>query len=306
MKKTIITTILALGMALIGYGQQELQMTQYVFNGLAWNPGYAGSTNYARLALSYRQQFSNTAGAPKMAQFSADIPMQKNNMGLGIQVGNSSMGVSSRTDVYVSYAYQVRFSKTLALGIGIKAGMSNYNTNYDGVLVWDAGDQMFENNRPNMIVPQVGAGLYLHGKQFYLGASVPTIWAYDLYKEDPAQSKPWMRKTYQVSGGYAFQLGALELKPALFGRYKEAEGFRADINCTVGYKNMIYATLGYRTDKSAMAMLEIRPFGGLRIAYAYELIAPSQVLVYGGSTHELLLGYDLMQKKAKFQSNRYF
>jgi hypothetical protein len=95
-------------------------------------------------------------------------------------------------------------------------------------------------------------------------------------------------------------------KPSTLCKYVRNAPFQGDINLTWGYKDMAFLTFGYRTNAAAMAMLEIRPVESLRIAYAFDLSTPKYLRMYGGTTHEFLLGYDLAPKIAKYKSPRYF
>jgi type IX secretion system PorP/SprF family membrane protein len=306
MKKAII--IIATVFIAFLANAQEINMSQYSFNGFNWNAGYAGSTNYIRFAASYRQRVNSSAGKVNTAMFSADMPLQNKNMGLGFQAATEQIGVNKTTAFYASYAYQVRFNKNTALGLGMKAGVSNYSADFDQLLVWDAGDEHFTNNNKNQMIPQVGLGACLHGKNFYAGVSMPTVYAYDANKNDATQAKPWNNKNILFSGAYVINLSKdINIKPAVFGNYSTSnKTLTADVNMTLGYKNIVAVTMGYRSNNATTAMVEVRPLSSLRIAYAYELTSANNMKAFGGNTHEILLGYDLMAKNSKYLSNRYF
>lgn len=238
MKKIFLSLMLMMS-ATLGFAQQELQMSHYLFNGLFWNPGYAGSNNYMRFNAMYRHQWTTFPGAPRTGMFSADIPLVHDNMGVALQVVSDNIGVSSMNEVFANYAYQVRFNKKLALGLGIKAGVSVYNAKLSDLTVWDQGDDLFDNNVVNMIIPKFGFGAYFHGENFYLGASIPTLWAYDRDHElnININSASWWRRHYFISGAYVFKLGEdVILKPSFFTKYVKNAPFQGDLNMTVGFK----------------------------------------------------------------------
>lgn len=307
--KNIILSLALLFSATIGFAQQELQMSHYLFNGLMWNPGYSGSYKYTRFTAMYRHQWTSFPGAPRTGIFTADMPMVHDNMGLALQLVSDHIGVSSLNEIHLNYAYQVRLNKKITLGLGMKAGVSFYNAKLSDLLVWDEGDVEFDNNIRNMVIPKFGFGAYLHGENFYVGASVPTLWAYDADHELNLNinESSWLRRHYFISAAYVFRLTKdFTFKPSTLCKYVRNAPFQGDLNLTWGYKDMAFLTFGYRTNAAAMAMIEIRPVESLRIAYAFDLSTPKYLRMYGGTTHEFLLGYDLAPKIAKYKSPRYF
>ena len=56
-KKNISILLLILGFSFVGYSQQEIQFSQYMFNRLAVNPGYAGSSGSMCGSIMYRGQW---------------------------------------------------------------------------------------------------------------------------------------------------------------------------------------------------------------------------------------------------------
>jgi type IX secretion system PorP/SprF family membrane protein len=307
LKAVYIGLILILGFSK-AYSQQELQMTNYLFNGLYWNPGYAGSHDFLRVTASYRHQWAALQGAPRTAMVSADLPLTLDNMGIALQLVNDRLGASNMTEVYATYAYQVKLREDLKLGIGIRAGVSSFIANYSDLAVWDAGDDLFENQRAT--IPKVGFGAYLHHDKFYFGIAVPTLWAYisqDYNFSLDINRASWLRRHLYISGAYVFDLNEdFKLKPSLLTKYVPNAPFQADFNATVIWKDMVHFSLGYRTNAAAMMMLEVQPFEYLRFGYAFDLSTPQYLRMYGGTTHEIMLGYDLIRKDIKYRSPRHF
>src|ERR1700744_2273046 len=76
------------------YAQQTIQFSQYMFNGLAVNPAYAGYKEDWTINLSGRQQWTGVDGSPKTATISVDgvTSGETKNMGLGFLVTNDRLG----------------------------------------------------------------------------------------------------------------------------------------------------------------------------------------------------------------------
>ena len=107
-------------------GQQDVMVSQYMFNGLFLNPAYAGSHKYISSSLLQRTQWVGFSGAPRTLLLAVDglVPSTEN-MGLGLIVSNDRIGSTEQTDVYANYAYQIKLGKG-KLAFGLKAGVSNY------------------------------------------------------------------------------------------------------------------------------------------------------------------------------------
>jgi hypothetical protein len=53
-----ILLLLALGSGLTAMGQQDVMISQYLFNGLLINPAYAGSHPYTSTSVLHRSQWA--------------------------------------------------------------------------------------------------------------------------------------------------------------------------------------------------------------------------------------------------------
>jgi len=70
MKKSVILILVAIT-GLI-HAQQDVMISQYMFNGLFLNPAYAGSHKYYTSTLLNRNQWVNFTGAPRTFLASVD------------------------------------------------------------------------------------------------------------------------------------------------------------------------------------------------------------------------------------------
>ncbi|MBK9286452.1 MAG: type IX secretion system membrane protein PorP/SprF [Flavobacteriales bacterium] len=65
------------------FAQQEVMVSQYMFNGLFLNPAYAGSHHYTSASLLHRDQWVNMEGAPRTSMLGIDGPVMGDRMALG-------------------------------------------------------------------------------------------------------------------------------------------------------------------------------------------------------------------------------
>src|SRR4051812_44965351 len=117
---------------LIGFGlclaktqaQQTIQFSQYMFNGLALNPAYAGYKEDWTVNLSSRIQWVGINDAPQTGTASIDgVISDSKNVGLGFIATFDRLGPESTSAVYANYAYRLRLdnddTKRLCFGFAV-------------------------------------------------------------------------------------------------------------------------------------------------------------------------------------------
>lgn len=174
--KKIFTTFFFLLTTILAYSQQEPQYTQFMYNKLAMNPGYAGSRDGACFTGIYRNQWIGLEGAPKTAMFSFDMPLMAERVGIGLNLNRSTIGITEKWTIDGIYAYRIPIGKG-HLGVGIQASVRYIGSNYtDSRLVAtqsissDGGIPVGDQSK---YVPNFGAGLYYSTNKFYIGFSAP-------------------------------------------------------------------------------------------------------------------------------------
>ena len=115
MKRYAIAILLASLVSSIAFSQQSGIYSQYMFNGLAINPAYAGYDGM--LEKKYY---------PYSILVWHEIVNDK--IGVGLQVFHENIGVTEQSGVYASYSYKIFFDK-LTLSLGLQAGVNFYRTN---------------------------------------------------------------------------------------------------------------------------------------------------------------------------------
>ena len=107
-----IRHILTLVLAVLGcsnlFAQQEVMVSQYMFNQLFLNPAYAGSHPYMSSSLLHRSQWLKVEGAPRTSMMAVDAPLMKGKMGAGLSIVHDQIGVSRDLDIAAHYAYHLR------------------------------------------------------------------------------------------------------------------------------------------------------------------------------------------------------
>ena len=124
--------------------QYHPQYSQYMFNGLALNPAYAGSQEVLSLAALYRSsQWGNSIeGAPVTQTFSGDFPLRNPQLAFGLLVFNDKISIFRQTGAYLAYAFRVRAGKG-KLSFGLQAGFDLQREDESDIHIIQRPDQLF-------------------------------------------------------------------------------------------------------------------------------------------------------------------
>lgn len=309
-KKILLAAVLLSG-ALSSSAQQDILVSQYMFNHLLLNPAYAGSKDYMMSTLLYRKQWVDFDGAPETQVASIHGPLGLTNFGWGALVSHDHIGVTDRTDAYLNGAYHLRVGSRLRLSLGLRAGGGYYSYNNAGLKYWDSGDPVFAGNSATRFLPNVGAGLYLYSNKFYCGLSVPTIISYDPSKTisvdlSTAEIVPNQVRHYFATAGVALELHPdVVMKPSILVKYVDNAPVEADFNLNFLLSNFLWIGGSYRTGDSFVAIAEFQLTRKLRLGYSYDFTF-TDIKNYSAGSHEIMLGYDFGYDIMKVKTPRYF
>ncbi|MCC6251581.1 MAG: type IX secretion system membrane protein PorP/SprF [Bacteroidia bacterium] len=305
MKKLIIAITLSLT-SLGLQAQQDIMLSQYMFNGLFLNPAYSGSHKYAGATLLHRNQWTGWDGAPKTNIVGIDGPLRNHTMGWGLIFANDKIGPTKQNDFMGNYSYHLKLGKG-KLALGLRAGVSAVSSNLMNLSTTSPGDEAFTNVK-SAIMPKFGTGAYYYAAKYYAGISVPTLIAYDPnnnFSLDLNKSSD-SRRHYFITGGYVFDLSnTVKLKPSVLLKYQKAAPLQADINCNVLINDVFWIGASYRTNDAVIGIIEYQINPILRIGYAYDYTTTA-IGRYSSGSHEVMIGIDFGRDIMKSKNPRYF
>lgn len=305
-----------------GYCQQDVQFSQYLFNGLYINPAYAGYREQWNVNVFYRQQWVGFPGAPKTFSAAADGTVNNNRVGLGLQLINDQLGAQKTTALYASYAYRLPMDasgdKTLALGLS--GGFMQQRLDVSALDPASQNDILFMNAKKTAFMPDVRVGVYYNSDRFFAGLSADNLLTSSFQQSDGLKNYiPLKPHLYLTAGGLVPLSDQIMLKPSFLIKEDFAGPTSMDINAFLLLSQKLWIGGAYRTavlhksntDKSAVksgAVVGLVQFfinEKMRIGYAYDqTINGTGATSY--RTHELSIGYFFVHPKARMLSPRYF
>jgi type IX secretion system PorP/SprF family membrane protein len=284
------------------YGQQQVMFTQYMFNGLAINPAYAGSHETMSVTALAREQWTGLDGAPSTKTFSVHSPLKKERFSLGFLFLQDKIGVTNQNGVYGSYAYRIPVSKKANLAFGIQGGATFYNAQYSKV---SATDPAFMNDI-RVAQPNVGFGVYFNTNRFYAGISLPQLMQ-TTFSNNSADSDSKLLRHYFATAGYVFDVSpAVKLKPNLMVKAVNGAPVQFDVNLNALLRDVMWVGFSWRSFDSFDAILQLQLTEQLQVGYSYDFATTTDLSRVNGGSHELMLNYRFTFTKSKIVSPRYF
>jgi type IX secretion system PorP/SprF family membrane protein len=289
------------------FAQQDALFSQYMFNMMLVNPAYTGSRDVISLSALYRNQWANAPGAPQTMTFSADAPLKREKMGIGLTVFNDKIGVVNNSGFYATYSYRIRLTNNSTLALGANVGGTYYTARLSSVDYTDDNtyDPAFASN-VSKFMPNIGLGIYYSTDKLYIGLSSPHLLNNQLDNSSGTTARQY--RHYFLMGGYLFKLNhALKLRPSVLVKQVYGAPIQADLNCNLWFYDKFAVGLSYRSLDAPMILLEAQILEQLRFGYAFEYTVNSfskYASHYG--THELMLRYEFGYDKGKVLTPRYF
>jgi len=321
-KRYILLLLIAFSFAK-GYGQQTVQFSQYVFNGLAVNPAYAGYKQDWTLNLSSRLQWTGISGAPKTSTVSADGLTNNSNIGLGIIATSDILGPQNTSSLYANYAYRLQLddNDTRRLSFGLAAGLVQYSLDGSKFTATDVGDGAVPSGYESKLTPDFRLGVYYYTPDYYVGASILNVLSGAAsFIDNPAVIRE-TRHVYLTGGALLPLTDNLDFKPSIMFKEDFKSPTNLDLNAYLLLNKIIWLGASYRTgvtiwnksnlqnglDKSdaIAAIFELKVSDTFRFGYSYDFTT-SQLSGYQSGTHEISLSLTFKSKKPRILSPRYF
>jgi len=274
------------------FGQLFPSSDHYVFNALVINPAYAGCNEALSSTLSYRNQWVGFEDAPKNYTFSVHAPIHEDKIGLGLMVGNSSVGIFKETNIIANYAYRMKLYKgKLALGLGI--GVTMIDIAWNDLTASDPGDVQLLNNSISVVLPNFSMGAYYYAQKFYIGVSTPLFLSHEL---DQSTGKykienNFAKYNYFCASGYKFSINPdIKIVPSFLIKYHPNHPIQIDYNVLLNLRDKFWIGAGYRSKNILVAVLQCQLNQQIRMAYSYDYDF-GNIGRYANSSHEIVLNY---------------
>ena len=302
--------------------QNDVQFTQYWAVPTYYNPGATGEIDFVRIRGGMRMQWLGIENAPKSFMGAADMPVKigKKRIGVGVNLGQESLGLFSNMLLNAQLSYKIKFLKGV-LSVGVQGGY--YDSKFKGSEVYvPEGDDYHQPVDEAIPTQDVGghafdlsAGLWYTHKYFSIGVSglhllQPTV-RFDsegAQTSEVSQYETVLTRAmyFTANGNIGIKNTLFELQPSLMVK-TDFNNFSAEATMRATYKKFLTFGVGYRYRDAISAMIG-GEFKNIFIGYSYDYPMSAISRVSSGS-HELVIGYKVKldfsgQNKNKHRSIR--
>jgi len=300
--------VLILGFLMIwgtSNAQQNAMFTQYMFNGMALNPAYAGSHETLSATMLLREQWAGIDGAPSTQTFAIHSPINNSNVALGMQLIRDKITVFNQTGAAITSAYRIQTEKG-TLSMGLQIGFTSYKANLKELDV--QGTQQYAENFSKFL-PNFGAGIYYYTDKYYMGFSAPQLITNDLTNDvgtDPSAEAKQSRH-YFLTTGYVFNLSnSVKFKPNALVKMVGGAPIQLDLNANLLFHNALWVGVSWRSMADIDALVEFQLTDQLLLGYAFDFANTTNLRRGTSGSHEIMLNYRIKTKRRRVISPRYF
>jgi type IX secretion system PorP/SprF family membrane protein len=267
------------------------------------NPAYAGLKENLSVTTLYRKQWSGLDGAPTTFTLSGHSPVG-DKVGLGISAVKDELGPVNETNVFVDFSYTLQLGESTNLALGIKAGGTFHDIGLATLDLQDLNDPFFSQDISSA-TPNVGAGAFLYGDNYYFGVSVPNMLK-SVHLDENGMQYGSEVSHYFVTAGYVFQVSDdVKLKPSTMLKSAFGAPLSMDLNLNALFFEKFEVGTSYRTEDSFSGLIGFQVAPYLRIGYAYDHIV-SELSAIAPASHEVVITFDLKSNPKTLRSPRYF
>jgi type IX secretion system PorP/SprF family membrane protein len=335
--KKVFTGIAMMLATVFVFAQQRPHYTQYILNNYILNPAISGIENYTDIKLSARDQWVGLNGAPQTFYLTIQSPIGKKDYrtnatsfdvpgenprgkaywqsytaaephhGVGLMLINDKTGSFNRFTADVTYAYHIGLNPTTNLAGGFSAGITRIGIDRSKTDFSGSGDPndpaagAAYNGYINKTKPDIGVGLWLYSRDYFVGLSVQQVVPQKFTFADDAIA-PTSGKLIPhlfLSGGYRFLLNEdINATPSLMFKYVQGSSknnFQVETNLKLQYRDLFWVGGSFRYQDGYAAMLGVNVSNAFNIGYAYDFTTTNLNTVSRG-THEIVLGFILGNK----------
>lgn len=230
--------------------QVDPQFSQYMFNPLAINPGFAGINGRINAVVVDRHQWVGLEGAPRTTVVGADMALNflGNPGGAGLVIMNDQIGFYRNITIQALVAQKFDIGEG-QLGVGISFGM--FNMVFDGTKAIPSPDGGTYHNPNDDLVPgtevnatsfDTGIGVYYKHDKIYGGISV-----LHLFEPKPNFNEEfpvYIPRSFFITGGYNHALWEypLVLKPSFLLK-GVGSIWQFDLNISAVYRDKFWGGL---------------------------------------------------------------
>jgi len=293
-KKTLVTLICCLAGSV--FGQQIAMYNQYHLTPRVYNPSYVGFEDGVDISLIRNQKWGNYGEGFNANNLSLGFAL-KGKHGLGINLYNDFVGITSKLKANLLYSYKIQLSDDMFLAAGIGAGVIDNRLDFSTAVVNDVSDPVLSNAgkaRRTMFDLSVGINYYWSGLK--IGVAVPQVLGSKLIYGDQSVSYYTIERQFLSNIGYAWRINdekGIVLRPEALINFTPGAPFQ--YNGGLYFEMEKYFWIGgmYKSDYAVGINLGVNMLKNLKLGLAYDFQINELSTFNNAPNAEIMLRYTI-------------
>lgn len=295
---------LGIGMAVSATEMQAQQLpifNEFSENMYVLNPAMTGRDNITAISASYRHQWTGMPEAPRTISLGVRTYAPKLNMGFGGYAWRDQSGPTTFTGGGFSYAYHIKLgsedgNNKNRLAIGLNVSVMQYQLKGEELTFNTPGDPLQMSVNRSRILPDAGAGICYYNNWLYVGFSVPQMLSMKVRFEGTGAISNIQRVPhFYLMSGVKIPLGGKKedlhfLSPTIWLKYAHSSPISANLGFRYFWKKTLGVGVGYATDGTVLADVNVNIKNMFRIGYAFSSPV-NRIARHLGTIHEMQLSY---------------
>ena len=270
--------------------------TQFMTNPFLINPALAGTYPYYQIITNSRLQWAGLSDAPITNVISMFGPTVTQPMGLGGYIMHDVYGLTSKTTLSVTYAYNYGISEDLKISLGLALGIFQFKI--DGAGTTEFYDPVYDGSQYTQFGPDATVGAYLYSSVYHVGLSLTNLLGNKIHiGGDTITDLSRLKQHYYLHGGYKYMINReLAIEPTVIFRKVSATPLQVDFNVRVWYgkrqweNNKFWGGLSFRSQDAVTLMVGFTYQRKIEIGYSYD-IGINKIRIAHNGSHELMIGF---------------
>jgi type IX secretion system PorP/SprF family membrane protein len=211
--------------------------------------------------------------------------------GVGVYGVVDRTGPITSSDFKITYAYHLGLSPKLNLSVGVAAGISRLILDISKISLENSFDPAVAENANNKLKPDLAAGLWLYGANFFAGLSAQQLLNRPIsFSEDATYNQGKQVPHVFFTGGYKFFLSdEIAALPSVMFKYVNPAPVSTDVNLKFAFKDKFWLGGSYRSNDAFAVLAGFNVSSLFVLGYSYDFTTSELGKVSTGS-HEVVLG----------------
>ena len=301
--KNLLTLMFVITASQILRAQQFPYFNHVYLNQNAINPSLTGIGDQAEILLIQKNTLTGIPGNPRTLYLNATGPIKTDKVGVGISIYKESLGITSKTGVYGSYAYKLKLDENQGLNFGLTLGALQLAIDPDITETENALDPVLVNKTFRSSVMDGAVGAFYNNRQFEAGLAVLQIFGNKAELTNNVNFN--MQENVVASLKYKIYLNSsndFSLSPMLVARYSQTI-LPQDVYLVFNYRDKFWFTPFYSSAGVIGGSVSMQMYDRLRIGYANETYIKQPVRGNQRGGHEIMVSFafDVWSKAFKKQ-----